>query len=90
MQMSLQKFSMWRDLLDCIKKGDTEFDLLEDLKYLSIWEDYFLSLFENGALGLYVDSLTFGLDSIFLDSSKGEDDGLDLKVNMVDWSGMTT
>jgi len=39
-----------------------------------------LSLFGNGALGLYVDSLAFSSDSIFLDLSKGEDDRLDSKV----------
>jgi len=32
-----------------------------------------LSLFENGTLDLYVNSLALGSDSAFLDSSKGED-----------------
>ena len=34
-QMS-QKLSIGRDLLDCIKKGDVEFDLLEDLQDLHL------------------------------------------------------
>lgn len=72
----LQKFRIGWYLLNCIKKGHIDFDLLEGLKKLLHLSKIFvgLSLYGNGALGLYLDSLILDSDSCSLVSSKQEED----------------
>jgi len=54
------------------RKGMLTLTRLKTSKIFSIRANCFLNLFENGDFRLYVDSLAFSSDSVFLDSSKRE------------------